>query len=395
MIAQQIEYWLGLLPGGISRVLRLGTFDRDGQGAYRARQNRIQDLADPILDQDATNKRWVTSVNSATLAYIDGQISSLRALTLSLFEQANRYAERLVAGVIGGYGTFMQGGIGAVIRLFQDKMRDTVSAKDFGAIGDGTSHPVSEWLAGPRKRFATFADMQVAYPHITSPTQEIDWSATQAGIEYLTSIGGGLLSVPPGRYMIANLDMRDNVPVAGYGRCTEFLQIAASNGNIVSFNMVKNSGLDYMLIKGRPELQTMFGHGVRLENVVGCDLTRLWIEDAPYYGVGAQARTIRGLRCKTLQIKDSGSDGIDIKNKNSLNEDMEFDDIFVDGYDKKSEDGKAGIDIRGPARMGLIEVVDRYSSAQSSGVRFREGETSDIHGIGGHHSVLVGFRLFA
>lgn len=53
--------WLALQSTnwGLGRALRLGFFDIDGQGAYRARQNRIQDLADPIYGQDAANRQWV------------------------------------------------------------------------------------------------------------------------------------------------------------------------------------------------------------------------------------------------------------------------------------------------------------------------------------------------
>lgn len=42
------------------RALTLGQFDVDGQGWYRAKQNGIRDLADPVDLQDAVNKRWVT-----------------------------------------------------------------------------------------------------------------------------------------------------------------------------------------------------------------------------------------------------------------------------------------------------------------------------------------------
>lgn len=59
MICQQLAGFFGLLPGSTLRALLLGRNDIDGQGAYRARNNRIQDLADPINPQDATNQQWV------------------------------------------------------------------------------------------------------------------------------------------------------------------------------------------------------------------------------------------------------------------------------------------------------------------------------------------------
>lgn len=40
------------------RSLRLGQFDVDGQGWYRAKGNGIRDLRDPVLDQDAVTRAW-------------------------------------------------------------------------------------------------------------------------------------------------------------------------------------------------------------------------------------------------------------------------------------------------------------------------------------------------
>ena len=71
---------------------------------YDAKQNRISNLADPVIPQDAVNNRSMRS-----------------------------YVEAAIAGVVGGYGWFIQYGAGAVYRTFQDKMRDEISIKDFGA----------------------------------------------------------------------------------------------------------------------------------------------------------------------------------------------------------------------------------------------------------------------
>lgn len=61
MLLQRFASYLGFGPDGSARTLLLGKTDIDGSGSYRARQNRIQDLADPVNDQDAANKRWSLS----------------------------------------------------------------------------------------------------------------------------------------------------------------------------------------------------------------------------------------------------------------------------------------------------------------------------------------------
>ncbi|CNG86933.1 Uncharacterised protein [Yersinia kristensenii] len=56
-----------------------------------------------------------------------------------------------------------------------------VTPEQFGAIGDGTVHPLSE-------RYATLAAAQAVYPHVTSLTQTIDWAACQAADNYARGV---------------------------------------------------------------------------------------------------------------------------------------------------------------------------------------------------------------
>lgn len=94
---------------------------------YDAKQNRIANLADPRAEQDAVNNR------------------SMR-----------NYVDAAIAGVVGGFGWFIQAGSGAIYRTFQDKMRDTVSITDFGLKGDYQTDNLLAWevlLASGKKTF--------------------------------------------------------------------------------------------------------------------------------------------------------------------------------------------------------------------------------------------------
>ncbi|MDW2743702.1 glycosyl hydrolase family 28-related protein [Atlantibacter subterraneus] len=98
MLIQQVRTWFSLAlrkPASIANW-------------YDALNNRISNLADPLSSMDAVNNRTMQS-----------------------------FVEKAIAGVVGGFGWFHQSGIGAVYRTFQDKMRDIVSIKDFGVVGDG------------------------------------------------------------------------------------------------------------------------------------------------------------------------------------------------------------------------------------------------------------------
>ncbi|MEE5046316.1 sialate O-acetylesterase [Pseudomonas alliivorans] len=60
------------------RALTLGASDVDGSGAYRAKGNRIADLADPINAQDAATKNWATKLIANLLQTGQGPVNNAK-----------------------------------------------------------------------------------------------------------------------------------------------------------------------------------------------------------------------------------------------------------------------------------------------------------------------------
>ncbi|WP_301763369.1 hypothetical protein [Burkholderia orbicola] len=115
MALQGQGYLIGSGDPSISRALMLGRDDVSGSGAYRANNNRIQNLGYPVSDTDAAT-----------------------------YGSARDIAEQITTGAQGALGAFLQNGAGAVVRTFQSKMRDGfITPKDFNALGGGVddSHP--------------------------------------------------------------------------------------------------------------------------------------------------------------------------------------------------------------------------------------------------------------
>jgi hypothetical protein len=54
-------------------------------------------------------------------------------------QATERYSDPVISGIDSSEVTFLQAGSGAVVRTAQSKMRDVVSVKDFGAVGDGVA----------------------------------------------------------------------------------------------------------------------------------------------------------------------------------------------------------------------------------------------------------------
>jgi hypothetical protein len=96
-ILQQIDQHL-------DRSLLLNEEDEDGDGAYNANGNRIEDLADPVDDQDAVTKAWVAAqtVSAITSTYATRAVAAATAIPLILsFLTVGGYASIGDSPVVG------------------------------------------------------------------------------------------------------------------------------------------------------------------------------------------------------------------------------------------------------------------------------------------------------
>ena len=80
----------------------------------------------------------ITSANQTTAS--DGASGSL-------FTTVQGFITRLLSSAGASMVGFIQAGTGAVARLVQDKLRDVVSVKDFGVVGDGVTDDTAAWRA--------------------------------------------------------------------------------------------------------------------------------------------------------------------------------------------------------------------------------------------------------
>jgi hypothetical protein len=143
-----------------------------------------------------------TSSNAVTL-------TSPAALNDQLEFNAGKMLTNTLAGTSVG---FLQAGTGAITRNMQDKARESVSVKDFGAVGDGTTD---------------------------------DSSAFIAAINSLSSSGGSII-VPTGVYYLTSstLASASNLPPAAFGSKSIYWNISSGavfNGTVKFPNMTTNN----------------------------------------------------------------------------------------------------------------------------------------------------------
>lgn len=79
----------------------------------------------------------------------------------------------------------------------KEKLTETVSIKDFGAIGDGTLHTLQEWVTAGK--FKDLADIKSKFNFVTSLNQSIDWCATQYAVFNYSSV-----YCPKGKYVLSD-----------------------------------------------------------------------------------------------------------------------------------------------------------------------------------------------
>ena len=133
-------------------------------------------------------------------------------------QATERYSDPVISGIDSSEVTFLQAGSGAVVRTAQSKMRDVVSVKDFGAVGDGVTDDTAaiqaciNWASAnhkpviylPRGQYK-ISTLYITYDAVLNP-----------GFSTATGEGGRMILVGDGRCSnsdIANWNSR--VPTVG------------------------------------------------------------------------------------------------------------------------------------------------------------------------------------
>lgn len=96
-----------------------------------------------------------------------------------------------------------------------------VSVADFGAIGDGRSHPLSEWVPG---RYADLAAIRADYPDARSLADEIDFVAINKAVRVAAARGAAVL-LPAGTYQAWVYVRTGSIALVGAGASVCRLQL--------------------------------------------------------------------------------------------------------------------------------------------------------------------------
>jgi hypothetical protein len=247
------------------------------------------------------------------------------------------------------------------------KLAETVSVKDFGAVGDG----------------------------VTDDTAEIN-----NAIVAVNAAGGGTVFFPEGTYLVSAvsgsvaISLLSNVTLNGDGINATIIKLKnAGNAHVINATTASNVAITNLTVDGNRANQTSSVHGIRGASVDGYFIENVEVKETYAYGIGFQSGTFKRIKLNNVYVHDTGLDGIDLKNTNSNNEDVQYSNITVRQW---------GLDVTATIQScmdirGVVELVNIDARSPGNGtcvgIRFRNGEVVDINGLGGHKSSLTNFFI--
>lgn len=188
----------GTIPGFLDSGTYIATWTVLGQPPFSHQVDVALGLAGPIGAQGIDGTPGVGAVWKGAWS---------AATTYALGDGAYRNSLPYVSNVAGNLNHDPSTDTGANWGRINGSY--LVNVKEYGAVGDGASRPLSGY-------FASLAAAQVVYPAATALTQEIDWAAWQKALNALTA--GGTCFGPRGTYLInSTLNVPNGVLVIGEG----------------------------------------------------------------------------------------------------------------------------------------------------------------------------------
>ncbi len=163
-----------------------------------------------------------------------------------------RYLQALPQGASdSASSTFLQAGTGAVTRTAQAKMRDTVSVKDFGAVGDGVTDDTAAFaaaFAAAKNVYAPAPTVSYRLSSVTIPANRellTDGFATVLHQTSGTAVGTRMLVIGGSNVRIGSMTVKGNIATdTDEQNHSVYIQANATTGSINNIHVADIRGED-------------------------------------------------------------------------------------------------------------------------------------------------------
>lgn len=228
-------------------------------------------------------------------------------------------------------------------------------------------------------------------------------------IEY-ASLHGLDLNLSEGTYLLdPNQTLDIGIPITssctiiGKGRGKTIIKVSGNYpGSMHIFHIMNTNNVtikDLTIDGGIDEEDPVFPsskycHGIRLGNCTDINLLSLEIKNTSGYGIGQQENSSQNVTIDNVIIKNTGRDGIDLKNFNSTNKDFTFNNIYVSNFGigpNSASDFYTGIDIRCDG-ANISNIYIENVTGVNSGLRMKA--TNATQGTGGKNASVSNVQIY-
>lgn len=217
-------------------------------------------ISDILLEDPADSPSPTTADMASTADSKGAGLVGFSALAEYAAGTVGKWLVDLKSSIGASLVGFIQSGTGAVERTVRDKLRESVSVKDFGAVGDGTTD---------------------------------DTAAIQAAIDSLPATGGSVY-VPPGVYMVSTVRLdgsaggKSNVALFGNGAASHIKKLA--NADIATAAGKRGNVIEMLTGHGH-SVRSLKVEGNRSRGGVSPAYGALWRPDTTYTYTGSTTAT--------------------------------------------------------------------------------------------------------
>jgi hypothetical protein len=268
----------------------------NSQGLLDAGGKRITNAGDPVNAQDVATKTYVdtTTVASAgdamtgPLAMGNNKITGLGTTSSPSDAASKQYVDDNALLYSGSPG-FTQDGTGAVTRSWSSKLKDVVSVKDFGAVGDG----VTDDTVAIQAALDSGATAVIVPPGIYITTGvEIKVAST---IETFKGVGNATLKLTTGASRIALSVNKAFVRVSDLiitstGTSADGNSTVGVKQESIAYTHYKNLRVSNFSLRGMQIIQCVFNTFENL-TIQGCT-----------YGLSLETSLVNGFGCTAFTV---------------------------------------------------------------------------------------------